>query len=989
MRLYLYQWITNYGKFEIYAIDENKQTVHITITNSQVFCYLQDMDVKVYVPFKIVTRTLFRSGKPEKMRKCYFDNVSNYYITTKRWRSEGVKYHYDDPIRQFCCVHSLPRTGWVDLEGDEVKKRKTRCDIELETKIEKVKLVEYDVLPPLKLLTFDLEVFSQNPDRFPDANIPTDVIFLIGCTISYFGTNEYREVMFSIGQIDNEIAGCQQVFEFDTEYEMLLAFHKFLQEEKPQILSGYNIFGFDLDYMRVRSQFRNIVKEFQGEIYKLKGEYRVVEIDWESEAYSKNNFNNYIIQGVVIFDLYKFVQRDYQSVFNDFKLHTIANHFFNNPEFDNIDDKSEDELRELCRKYKLNGETIFEMKNALFVYRQTLNKDPIEPKELFKLYRIGQPVALGIAARYCAKDCTLVSRIIQEKGVQYQLLEMANICKNDIQALYTRGSTQRVEPSIYEYCSKQNIVMNRENIEKEEYNGGKVFDGKEGMHLNVCCFDYCSLYPSITIAYNVCLSTFVPNDQKIDEEKCHVLEWTDRKVKSIVIGKRCAKGTTCGAKYYDFDSIADCLDDGVYYCGVCRDKSEITRLTDPKLRVVKSKLYDIVEERTIVEPRRYRFLKEPIGIVPSILKNFLTLRKHAKEKMENTDGVIKNILNQRQLTYKIICNSIYGLYGSNVSPIAFYIGANAVTAMGQKFISKAAQIMKIRYNATVVYGDTDSVICSFPEYQTSESLPKLFDKCYQIDKELENQFPNPIKLEFEEPIYGKFFFDKKKHYNWQIANHDGTIDSKIGSKGGIGKKRKYCKFIKDVYNTMISLAFQGFDKNEIVYEMIQLINCAFRLQLPKDMFIVSSRFNDNYKNPESIPMMNFVWKLRERGLVVEAGQYVSYIYINSKNVFYDKKKGLKVFNYMELPHYFEVHSEYVRLNYVKYVYDMGKDMNNTLFRITGYHNLIKGENNSNCTITQRVKGRYLKVWRDQYNLRKTWKKCWDLLKVKNVVLKKD
>ena len=97
----------------------------------------------------------------------------------------------------------------------------------------------------------------------------------------------------------------------------------------------------------------------------------------------------------------------------------------------------------------------------------------------------------------------------------------------------------------------------------------------------VVSFDFSSLYPSTMIAFNIDYSTLVL-DEKIPDEKCHIVEWTE-------------------------------------HISCCHDQT--VRKTKPK--------------EIICESYRYRFLKEPLGVIPTLLKNLLDARKKTNADMKN------------------------------------------------------------------------------------------------------------------------------------------------------------------------------------------------------------------------------------------------------------------------------------------------------------------------------------------------------------------
>ena len=106
---------------------------------------------------------------------------------------------------------------------------------------------------------------------------------------------------------------------------------------------------------------------------------------------------------------------------------------------------------------------------------------------------------------------------------------------------------------------------------------------------------------------------------------------------------------------------------------------------------------------------RYRFLKQPEGVIPSLLKTLLNKRKEVKKLMKNADSeFLRDLYDKKQLSYKISSNSTYGFLGVSQGYLPFKIGAATTTTLGRHNIQKAARHFEKKYNAKIVYGDSVS-----------------------------------------------------------------------------------------------------------------------------------------------------------------------------------------------------------------------------------------------------------------------------------------
>lgn len=125
--------------------------------------------------------------------------------------------------------------------------------------------------------------------------------------------------------------------------------------------------------------------------------------------------------------------------------------------------------------------------------------------------------------------------------------------------------------------------------------------------------------------------------------------------------------------------------------------------------------------------REYFFVKNVQGVVPRLLQHLLKARKVAKKAMNNApDEFERNVQNGRQLALKVSCNSVYGFFGvpqkkglMSCKPVA------AVTTLrGRAFIEAAKNYVEAHYtDSKVLYGDTDSIMIN---WGPSIDVPKAY-----------------------------------------------------------------------------------------------------------------------------------------------------------------------------------------------------------------------------------------------------------------------
>ena len=419
--------------------------------------------------------------------------------------SLSLKIHESDAdeILQMTCCRQIPTAGWIEFFGKLVNKEDqvTLCDLEFKVKWKHLNPSNLQIIPKPKIMGFDIEVNSTNPSAMPKATKPGDKIFQISCVFYRYGDTEknYIKYLLSLGQPLQEIVGKDVIiYTYDTEFELLEGYTNLIRTENPNIISGYNILGFDIPYMIDRAKLNYVIGEFDRQGFHKYIHAKEKTIKWSSSAYKDQEFQFLDAEGRLFVDLLPLVKRDFK--FNNYKLKTISEHFI--------------------------GKT----------------KDPLSVKGIFKCYRIGikqnnegeysysSQKAMAIVGKYCVQDSALVCLLMDKLQTWIGLTEMASTCNVPIFTLYTQGQQIKVFSQLYKYCMYENIVVEKDSYQvtdDERYVGAHVFPPIPGTYKNVIPFDFASLYPTTIIAYNIDYHTWVPDDSDIPDSMCHVMEWED------------------------------------------------------------------------------------------------------------------------------------------------------------------------------------------------------------------------------------------------------------------------------------------------------------------------------------------------------------------------------------------------------------------------------------------------------------------------------
>jgi DNA polymerase elongation subunit (family B) len=326
------------------------------------------------------------------------------------------------------------------------------------------------------------------------------------------------------------------------------------------------------------------------------------------------------------------------------------------------------------------------------------------------------------------------------------------------------------------------------------------------------------------------------------------------------------------------------------------------KLKMEELKPYKKERSDIkktISKHPMCEKRKYRFLKEPKGVLPTIIQNLLDARKNTRKEINKYNDKIKaikdgemkednefgssqvlatlcNVLDKRQLALKVSANSMYGALGVKRGYLPLMPGAMCITYMGRTNIQKVSKDIQEIHGGKLVYGDTDSNYVCFPHLTTAQ---ETWAYALKVADEISMQFPPPVRIDFEEAIYSFFFILTKKRYMYRACDAIGNINNKIGKKGVLLARRDNSKFVRDVYETVISKIADGINCQDILYYIIQEINGLLSHSKPIEDFIVtksvgnSGNITEIAEDPESFMVETKNEKTGKKSLKIQVGDY--------------------------------------------------------------------------------------------------------------------
>ncbi|MEM0040338.1 MAG: DNA polymerase domain-containing protein [Ignisphaera sp.] len=180
-------------------------------------------------------------------------------------------------------------------------------------------------------------------------------------------------------------------------------------------------------------------------------------------------------------------------------------------------------------------------------------------------------------------------------------------------------------------------------------------------------------------------------------------------------------------------------------------------------------------------------------VVPFIERQLLDKRREAKKKLKETGDKRYDV---EQQTYKIVANSIYGLFGTAGFRFFDEKKAEFITSKGRELISYVFTIVE-SFGYAPIYGDTDSVfITGWSDFEELVFLEEL------INRKLS---PYRMKLEY----FGDMYIMAKKRYIFR--KHDGTYIY----KGVEVVRSDWSRFEKMIVDNIVRMVFEGNSAVEI------------------------------------------------------------------------------------------------------------------------------------------------------------------------------
>jgi DNA polymerase elongation subunit (family B) len=723
-----------------------------------------------------------------------------------------------------------------------------------------------------------------------------DEIIQIGSTIHKYGDSNcsYKNIL-TLGSCD-KIDGVD-VIECETERELIIEWCNLINRIDPDIITGYNILGFDFDYLYKRA-IENDCVFYISSCSKLDNHKSAfVEKMLSSSALGDNILKYVEMEGRVIIDLMKVVQREYKL--DSYKLDNVVKSFINGKILQNTENTvTIDNVTGINKfDYIYCGDikymiidivdyTLFLDKNIVGIQPKHwgLAKDDVSPNEIFKCQK-GTSSDRAKIAKYCVQDCALCNSLIIKLEIIANNCGMANVCFVPLSYIFMRGQGIKIFSLFSKQCKEDKFIIpvlkyDENEIDDNGYEGAIVLDPTPGIYVKepISVMDYASLYPSSMISENISHDSIVIDDKydnlpnidyvditydvfsgvgdkkiKIDEKTCRYAQPknNEKSVLPRILMKLLSQRKETRNKIKHKTLITN--DDTTYTCFVLDDSN------DYKIKCV--------------------FTNEIIEID----------KNNVKSCTNTYNEFMIAVLDGLQMAYKITANSLYGQVGARTSQIYMKELAASTTATGRDLILKAKQFMESNYNANVIYGDTDSIFVDFKVSETynlydKEALQKSIDISIDASSQFKKTLKAPHDLEYEKTFWPFIILSKKK-YVGNLYEFD-VNKFKQKSMGIVLKRRDNANLVKIVYGGIIDILLKKHDIQIAIEFLNKSLIDLIDGKIDMSDLIITKTLRQKYADPTRIAHKVLADRMKHRdpGSAPQVNDRIPYIYIqhNSK-----------------------------------------------------------------------------------------------------------
>ena len=405
------------------------------------------------------------------------------------FQKKELEFPFVDKLQQwstkFCNELGITNSDWIsvpEIYELDASCRFSTCDIEYEVPYKEIKVIEKNGIAPIKIMSFDCEMFSHD-GLFPSP-AKGDYTTVIGTSVWSYGSDTMKNRAFAISP-----EPLDDITVVPNSGALIEAFRQYIIEEDPDIITGWNIYGFDFQFMY--NDYLNEIKLGHGDedayycTRFIDRPMTYTEQKMASAAKGDNTYRYWSMPGRITVDLMQIIKDDKKPEDNTLK-HVAS--LFLDPEFGKLD---------------------------------------MTPHEMFEAWRHTDYEAMRSVIRYCIRDAEIPIKLIQKLMYVPSWIEMSRVCYTNLVNVLNGGQQRRVFNVIARFVHNQYAINAYDcgwpiadaDDDKPDYQGATVIEPIAGFYQTpVSVLDFESLYPSIIIYFNLCHSVLVPKDLPVAKD---------------------------------------------------------------------------------------------------------------------------------------------------------------------------------------------------------------------------------------------------------------------------------------------------------------------------------------------------------------------------------------------------------------------------------------------------------------------------------------
>ena len=816
------------------------------------------------------------------------------------------------PRTRFLNDAGLVPCTWFSVPNTPSTHKVTISTIELACSVHDLQAIVRTAIPPLVLASFDCEMSSF------DGTLPSphkgDVLFCLSTAFARFGGDQKTvSIMVVPTPGPSDVRDGRLILYVKSQEELVEMWSILIAHVDPDILTGWNIDGFDFSFLCDAYESSYLPKEERGSetlqaaLASYQGNSRVT----LSECLSALTAGQ---RGTIL-----------ASFSKDFPTHgaRVAKLFKQSDGSFSLHEDDEDDTE---YSTSLGPAHLKALRDAALVYYTgTPQNKPVSLASLGEdaMQYMTRPQRMGrkygmLLSRFVREECKLVEKTLSTAArgdnIMFKVpqsgrvvVDMMRVIKDDLKPSSNSlryaadtwlGDVSKLDMPIADLFKAWKTKDMPKLFEVETY---CARDAEIPLLLmlklqyvtswiGLC--SVCGLGPDVVINGGQQQRVFALITRRVRDTHAVMTEatgWpsTNEYVGATVIEPKAAFYET-PLSTLDFASLYPSIEasNNLCFSTLVTDRTQLPKLVD----ATGKKLYQdfAIQHPTPdgMETRHYAFVTHVPSVLADLLVTLMTSRKAVKREMESADGFQREVLNKRQLALKVVCNSVYGFCG--VDPDKGMLSckpvAAATTLIGRRLIELTRTYVEKHFEGSdVVYGDTDSVMIHW-NVSTLEEAFRLGERAakdvtrYLRDLLLQEQgglvgdrdissMVNIIKLEHEKE-YWPYLLCKKKNYagrKWTPTSLDPLVfKDEIDIKGLQAVRRDTAPLVVDLSMKVIDELLLRKSASSALLLVRETLGKVAREQFPLDSYILSKSIGASYAS-ENIPHVAAWTRMRARG----------------------------------------------------------------------------------------------------------------------------